>query len=489
MSFSNISATQRQQQEEALKKVLAISLLASTLLHGVALPLSLKFVKPAEFEEDAIEIVVLDEPKVEETQPEQTIPEKASPPPETLKPEPPPDPTPAEEPPVAATPPPIPEEPPVAATPPPIPEEPPVAVTPPPIPEEPPVAATPPPIPEEPPVAVTPPPIPEEPSPAPQEDFNSPKTPQTPIAQEPETPSPDPPKSEPPVSDSRPKGAASLPDFTKDAGNLNSSDSPENQPPASAGSGEPSSEPLNPSSGPLQRSPAAGPPVTATRPGGGSNSGNAIGDLTNPSSPDSPGGSASNSPSGARENGNIPSDEPFAAGSGRSPRSPAAGSPVTATRPGGGGNSGSAIGDVGNLPSSGSPAGSASNSSPGGGGNGGGGSSQPFGNGSGPMPKPTNPGRGGSPSRPPGAPLATCISGCGKPDYPIAAREEGRQGQVELICDIDPNGKTSNIKILTPSKYNDLNRAAMKQVQERKYAPSESGIQGERIVIIFRLTD
>ncbi|MBW3584669.1 MAG: energy transducer TonB, partial [Cyanobacteria bacterium 0813] len=136
-----------------------------------------------------------------------------------------------------------------------------------------------------------------------------------------------------------------------------------------------------------------------------------------------------------------------------------------------------------------SPGGSASNSSPGGGGNGGGGSSQPFGSGSGPMPKPTNPGRGGSPSRPPGAPLVTCISGCGKPEYPIAAREEGRQGQVELICDIDPNGKTFNIKILTPSKYNDLNRAAMKTVEERKYAPSESGFQGEKISIIFDLTD
>jgi outer membrane biosynthesis protein TonB len=144
MSFSNVSATQRQQQEEALKKVLAIGLLGSTFLHGVALPFSLKLVKPAEFAEDAIEIVMLDEPKVEETKPEPAIQEKVSPPPETLKPEPPPEPTPPEEQPVAATPPPIPEEPPVATTPPPIPEEPPVATTPPPIPEEPPVAATPP---------------------------------------------------------------------------------------------------------------------------------------------------------------------------------------------------------------------------------------------------------------------------------------------------------------------------------------------------------
>jgi len=56
---------------------------------------------------------------------------------------------------------------------------------------------------------------------------------------------------------------------------------------------------------------------------------------------------------------------------------------------------------------------------------------------------------------------------------------------VELICDIDPNGKTFNIKILTPSKYNDLNKAAIKAVQKRKYAPSESGFQGEKVFITF----
>jgi TonB family protein len=87
--------------------------------------------------------------------------------------------------------------------------------------------------------------------------------------------------------------------------------------------------------------------------------------------------------------------------------------------------------------------------------------------------------------------VVTCISGCDKKsnNYPIAAREEEREGQVELIFDIDPSGKTSNIKILTPSKYNDLNKAAIKTVQERKYTPSESGIKGERASIIFRLDD
>jgi TonB family protein len=60
---------------------------------------------------------------------------------------------------------------------------------------------------------------------------------------------------------------------------------------------------------------------------------------------------------------------------------------------------------------------------------------------------------------------------------------------VDLICDVDPNGKTFNIRILTPSKYNDLNKAALKTVQERKYAPSESGFQGKEISITFDLTD
>jgi len=501
MSFSNVSATQRQQQEEALKKVLAISLLGSTFLHGVALPFSLKFVKPAEFAEDAIEIVMLDEPKVEEIKPEPAIPEKVSPPPETLKPEPPPEPTPPEEQPVVATPPPIPEEPPVATTPPPIPEEPPVATTPPPIPEEPPVATTPPPIPEEQPVAPTPPPeikqelptetplpTPVEPFPPPKEDFNSPETPKSPIAKEPETPSPDPPKSDPPVNASRPKGGGNLPDFT-DAGNPKSPDSPEkNNTPASAGSGDPSSGPLNPSSGPIQRSPAAGPPVTTARPGGSGNSGNAIGDVGNLASSDSPGGSASNSPSGASKNGDIPSDEPFATGSGRSPRLPAAGSPVTATRPGGGGNSGSAIGGLGDLASSGSPGRSASNSSPGGGGNGGGGSSGPFGSGSGPVPKPTNPGRGGSPSRPSGPRPGTCISGCDyKHKYPSAAEQEGREGRVEVIFDIDPNGNPTNIDILTSSKHEDLDNAAKETVKKRKFASLESGIKGKTAWVTFEL--
>jgi TonB family protein len=60
---------------------------------------------------------------------------------------------------------------------------------------------------------------------------------------------------------------------------------------------------------------------------------------------------------------------------------------------------------------------------------------------------------------------------------------------VEVVFDIDPNGKPFNIKISTPSKYNDLNKAAIKAVEKWKLASSESGIQGEIASITFRLDD
>ncbi|MEG3964380.1 TonB family protein, partial [Microcoleus sp. S36bC1] len=156
--------------------------------------------------------------------------------------------------------------------------------------------------------------------------------------------------------------------------------------------------------------------------------------------------------------------------------------PVTTTRPGSGRNLGSAIADATN------PAGSPSNSASGGSGTGGGGSSEPFGSGSGSVPKPKNSGGGGSASPASGPAPGTCIS-CGKPEYPSAARKEGRQGQVKVKFDIDPNGTAFNIAIETSSKYDDFDRAAIKTVERWKFASSESGIQGKVASITFRLNE
>jgi TonB family protein len=102
------------------------------------------------------------------------------------------------------------------------------------------------------------------------------------------------------------------------------------------------------------------------------------------------------------------------------------------------------------------------------------------------VPKPTNPGRGRSASGASDRLPDTCIS-CGKPEYPRAARKEGWQDKVEVVFDIDRNGKPFNIT--THGKYKDLNRAAKEAVEKWKLAPSESGIKGERASITFQLED
>jgi protein TonB len=104
------------------------------------------------------------------------------------------------------------------------------------------------------------------------------------------------------------------------------------------------------------------------------------------------------------------------------------------------------------------------------------------------VPKPTNPGGGGSPARSSGPAPGTCIS-CGKPEYPPAAKKEGRQGQVRVQFDIDPSGKAFNIAIVTSSNYEDFDRAAIKTVEKWKFASSESGVQGKIASITFELND
>jgi TonB family protein len=103
--------------------------------------------------------------------------------------------------------------------------------------------------------------------------------------------------------------------------------------------------------------------------------------------------------------------------------------------------------------------------------------------------KPTNPRRGGSP-RPSGPRPGTCISDCDyKHKYPSAAKKQKREGRVEVIFDIDPNGNPTNIEILTSSKHDDIDQAAKETVKKRKFASLESGIQGQKLWIIFRLED
>jgi TonB family protein len=57
------------------------------------------------------------------------------------------------------------------------------------------------------------------------------------------------------------------------------------------------------------------------------------------------------------------------------------------------------------------------------------------------------------------------------------------------MFDVDPSGKAFNIAILTSSKHDDFDSAAIKTVEKWKFASSESGIQGKTASITFRLND
>jgi TonB family protein len=60
---------------------------------------------------------------------------------------------------------------------------------------------------------------------------------------------------------------------------------------------------------------------------------------------------------------------------------------------------------------------------------------------------------------------------------------------VVVIFDVDPNGKALKIEILTSSKHDDFDRAAIKAVEKWKFASSESGLQRQTRAIKFRLDD
>ncbi|MGE5659594.1 MAG: TonB family protein [Actinomycetota bacterium] len=478
MSVSNFLAEHREKQQENLKKFLLWSFLASTVLHGVVLPLGLNFVKPAESAEEPIEFVVVEEPETKAAKPELAVEKEVAPPPET---------------------PPTPKEEPLAETPPPTPKEEPLAETPPPIPKEEPLAETPPTTPLEPPSSADSPPA------APVDTVN----------ERHETENSSAPPNEPPVTSSRPGGTGEPTDLVGGGGNPNSPDNPRGSKPnsPSGGSddaGEPLSEPLGKNSGGMARSPVSDSPVTASRPGGGSTTGGSLENLGNPpSASQMPGGGDILSSTGGSGEGEVPASEPFGSGSGAMARSPrnTTDSPVTASRPGGGGGSGNLFGDAGNSDVSGIPGGEGGggngrNSPSAGSGDGSGdgsglASSEPFSSGSGAIPKSGNSGGrsggagssgGGSSSRRSGGVPGTCIR-CGQPSYPTQARREKRQGRVQLSVDIDPSGNVLAVVVANSSGYEDLDKAAIDSVRSWKFSSAEGGIQGKLVTVKFELTN
>jgi protein TonB len=61
------------------------------------------------------------------------------------------------------------------------------------------------------------------------------------------------------------------------------------------------------------------------------------------------------------------------------------------------------------------------------------------------------------------------------PSYPMRARREGHQGQVELLYRVTKEGKVEGIQIAKSSGFKDLDQEAVKAVSSYRFVPGQEG--------------
>lgn len=57
-------------------------------------------------------------------------------------------------------------------------------------------------------------------------------------------------------------------------------------------------------------------------------------------------------------------------------------------------------------------------------------------------------------------------------EYPDEAQDEGREGRVSVVCDVEPTGETSNCKATSVTGGQDFARAALDYVRKARYVPA-----------------
>ncbi|MGE4130679.1 MAG: TonB family protein [Bdellovibrionales bacterium] len=77
------------------------------------------------------------------------------------------------------------------------------------------------------------------------------------------------------------------------------------------------------------------------------------------------------------------------------------------------------------------------------------------------------------------------FSGNRAPRYPITARRDGRQGQVDLLYRVTPDGRTADIQIAKSSGHEDLDMEAVRAIAKYRFVPGQEG--WARHPIIFSL--
>ncbi len=61
------------------------------------------------------------------------------------------------------------------------------------------------------------------------------------------------------------------------------------------------------------------------------------------------------------------------------------------------------------------------------------------------------------------------------PTYPLKARKEMRQGQVDLVYRVTKDGRVTDVQIAKSSGHEDLDQAALKSVSKFRFVPSQEG--------------
>ncbi len=79
-----------------------------------------------------------------------------------------------------------------------------------------------------------------------------------------------------------------------------------------------------------------------------------------------------------------------------------------------------------------------------------------------------------------------------RPDYPVAARKRGAEGEVTLELEINERGRVSSVKVVESCGHDDLDAAAVRAAAKAQFVPAKAGKNAvssvARITISFRLT-
>lgn len=80
-----------------------------------------------------------------------------------------------------------------------------------------------------------------------------------------------------------------------------------------------------------------------------------------------------------------------------------------------------------------------------------------------------------------------------KPVYPIGARRRGEEGTVVLDVDVSASGRAEEVRLVSSSGFEDIDRAARRAAQQARFKPGRRDgravASSARLTLIFRLRD